>query len=86
VLCCIGQGSGVHPIPLNCHEHLGRTGRLACLSVGQAVSPNTAYFSSWGGQSRPQPPFQAAGPAGKPVRGQDCRAGLPAPQLALTCV
>ena len=27
--------------------------------------------SPWGGQSCPQPPFQAAGPAGKRVRGQD---------------
>jgi len=26
----------------------------------------------WGGQSWPQPPFQAAGPAGKRVRGHDC--------------
>src|SRR5258708_5315147 len=31
------------------------------------------HFSLWGGQSWPQPPFQAAEPAGKPVRWQDCR-------------
>jgi len=31
-----------------------------------------ALVAMWGGQSWPQPPFQAAGPAGKRVRGQDC--------------
>jgi hypothetical protein len=42
---------------------------FVCVTYGEPAV--YAYSSSWGGPSSPEPPFQAAGPARKPVRRQD---------------
>jgi len=53
---------------------------VSTTSALESVSSASAHFSSWGGQPWPQPPFQAARPAGKLVGGQDCPPHTPTPR------